>query len=285
MALPATELVAHDDRHRAPRRGRTQGHRRPISDPDRVRPPAQGQDRGRLLRDRGDLHLHRDLRRPDQRALRRLHRDRPREHRDRPDDAAAEDRAAERGFTMDHPFGVAPGLGDRQPRGVDPRAARPRCSWRRWPPCSRPSIGVIARPGRRLPGRHRRLDHLLHHRPVPHLPVPASAPCALAPIINERFATDPDKLKTVSFWSLVAILVIFGWMGVARLVRGEVLSLREREFVKAARVIGVPTHRILVREMLPNLVAPIVISFSLGLPGVRRCRGGTVLPRHRRLRP
>ena len=97
---------------------------------------------------------------------------------------------------------------------------------------------------------------------------------ALAPIINERFGTEPDKLREVSFWALVAILTIFGWMGVARLVRGEVLALREREFVKAARVIGVPTRRILIREMLPNLIAPIVISFSLGLPAYVSAEAG-----------
>jgi ABC-type dipeptide/oligopeptide/nickel transport system permease subunit len=97
---------------------------------------------------------------------------------------------------------------------------------------------------------------------------------ALAPIINDRFATDPAKLATVSFWALVAILVLFGWMLVARLVRGEVLSLRERDFVKAARVIGVPTRRILVREMLPNLIAPIIVSFSLGLPAYVSAEAG-----------
>jgi ABC-type dipeptide/oligopeptide/nickel transport system permease subunit len=97
---------------------------------------------------------------------------------------------------------------------------------------------------------------------------------ALAPIISERFGTDPDKLRTVSFYALVGILVFFGWMGVARLVRGEVLSLREREFVHAARVIGVPTRRILFREMLPNLIAPIVVSFSLGLPAYVAAEAG-----------
>ncbi|MCD4526053.1 ABC transporter permease [Nocardioides sp. cx-173] len=100
------------------------------------------------------------------------------------------------------------------------------------------------------------------------------AALAIAPIINERFGTEPEMMRTVSFWSLVAILVIFGWMGVARLVRGEVLSLREREFVKAARVIGVPTSRILRREMLPNLIAPIVVSFSLGLPAYVAAEAG-----------
>ena len=50
------------------------------------------------------------------------------------------------------------------------------------------------------------------------------------------------------------MLVIFGWLGLARLVRGEVIALREREFVQAARAVGVPTRSILFREMLPNLV-------------------------------
>ena len=71
-----------------------------------------------------------------------------------------------------------------------------------------------------------------------------------------------------------AVLSMFGWMGVARLIRGEVLSLREREFVQAARVIGMPTGRILVKELLPNLVAPIVISVSLMLPAYVAAEAG-----------
>ena len=63
--------------------------------------------------------------------------------------------------------------------------------------------------------------------------------------------------------SLIIVLVIFGWMGLARLIRGQVLSLREREFIQAAEVIGVPTRQILFKELLPNLVAPIVVSISL----------------------
>lgn len=97
---------------------------------------------------------------------------------------------------------------------------------------------------------------------------------AMAPILNDRFGTEPEQLRTASFYSLIAILVFFSWMSVARLVRGEVLSLREREFVKAARVIGVPTRRILIKEMLPNLIAPIVISFSLGLPAFVSAEAG-----------
>jgi ABC-type dipeptide/oligopeptide/nickel transport system permease subunit len=89
---------------------------------------------------------------------------------------------------------------------------------------------------------------------------------ALAPIIVLRFRENPQQLE---FWQLATLLFVlsaFGWMTLARLIRGEVLSLREREFVQAARVIGVPTRRILFKELLPNLIAPIVVAISLGLP-------------------
>lgn len=91
------------------------------------------------------------------------------------------------------------------------------------------------------------------------------AALTIAPILNERFNAS-DDYATIQKFSMVAILAMFGWMGVARLIRGEVLSLREREFVQAARVMGMPTHRILLRELLPNLTAPIIVSVSLMLP-------------------
>ena len=91
------------------------------------------------------------------------------------------------------------------------------------------------------------------------------AALTIAPILNDRFATS-DNYASIQKFSLVAVWAIFGWMGMARLIRGEVLSLREREFVQAARVIGMPTHRILIKELMPNLAAPIIISISLMLP-------------------
>ncbi|HRD61210.1 MAG TPA: ABC transporter permease [Nocardioides sp.] len=97
---------------------------------------------------------------------------------------------------------------------------------------------------------------------------------ALAPIITSRFTTDLDMLAKAQVISLISILVIFGWMGLARLIRGQVLSLREREFILAAEVIGVPTRQILFKEMLPNLVAPIVISISLSLPAFVAAEAG-----------
>lgn len=89
---------------------------------------------------------------------------------------------------------------------------------------------------------------------------------ALAPIVVSRFKDDIDLLAKAQFFTLIGVLVFFGWMSLARLIRGQVLSLREREFIQAARVIGVPRRQILFKELLPNLVAPIVISLSLNLP-------------------
>jgi peptide/nickel transport system permease protein len=99
------------------------------------------------------------------------------------------------------------------------------------------------------------------------------AALTIAPIISERFTTSPNY-KTIQLINIICVLAVFGWMGVARLIRGEVLSLREREFVMAARVIGMPTRRILVRELLPNLAAPIVVSISLMLPAFVAAEAG-----------
>ncbi|WP_232676014.1 ABC transporter permease [Nocardioides sp. R-C-SC26] len=97
---------------------------------------------------------------------------------------------------------------------------------------------------------------------------------ALAPIVVSRFQGNLDDLARAQLFTLIGILVVFGWMGLARLIRGQVLSLREREFIQAAEVIGVPTHRILFKELLPNLVAPIVVSISLGLPAFVAAEAG-----------
>lgn len=99
------------------------------------------------------------------------------------------------------------------------------------------------------------------------------AALVIAPIINQRFAAS-NNYPRIQFWALIVVLAGFGWMGIARLIRGEVLSLREREFVLAARVLGMPTRRILVKELLPNLAAPIVISISLMLPAFVAAEAG-----------
>lgn len=65
---------------------------------------------------------------------------------------------------------------------------------------------------------------------------------------------------------LIGLFAAFGWATTARLVRGQVLSLREREFVEAAQASGARLGRILFRELLPNLAAPVLVAFSLAIP-------------------
>ncbi len=97
---------------------------------------------------------------------------------------------------------------------------------------------------------------------------------SITPIIISRFGSDLASLNRAQYISLIVILSVFGWMGLARLIRGQVLSLREREFIQAAQVIGVPTRRILFKELLPNMVAPIVVATSLALPGYVAAEAG-----------
>lgn len=65
---------------------------------------------------------------------------------------------------------------------------------------------------------------------------------------------------------VIGIIALFTWPNIARIVRGQVLSLREREFVEAARSLGARNYSIMFRELLPNLVAPIVVYTSLIIP-------------------
>ena len=65
---------------------------------------------------------------------------------------------------------------------------------------------------------------------------------------------------------VIGIIVIFTWPNMARLVRGQVLSLREREFIEASRSLGAGGGRIMFRELLPNLGAPIVVYATLIIP-------------------
>ena len=68
-----------------------------------------------------------------------------------------------------------------------------------------------------------------------------------------------------SIWNIMIVIGITGWMGVARLVRAEFLSLKERDFVMAARAVGANDLRIIVRHILPNSLAPVLVSATLGV--------------------
>jgi peptide/nickel transport system permease protein len=62
------------------------------------------------------------------------------------------------------------------------------------------------------------------------------------------------------------VLGLFGWPPIARIVRGQVLSIREREFIDAARLMGAPRRRMYFKEVLPNLWAPLLVYFTLTMP-------------------
>jgi ABC-type dipeptide/oligopeptide/nickel transport system permease subunit len=66
---------------------------------------------------------------------------------------------------------------------------------------------------------------------------------------------------------LIFFLSFFGWPGFSRLVRSQVLSLRERDFVTAAQAMGASRKRIIFKELMPNLWAPVIVVVSLSLPG------------------
>jgi len=70
-----------------------------------------------------------------------------------------------------------------------------------------------------------------------------------------------------SLINIMAVIGLTSWMGVARLVRAETLSLRGRDFVLAARVSGAGSARIIIRHILPNALAPVLVSATLGVAG------------------
>jgi peptide/nickel transport system permease protein len=76
----------------------------------------------------------------------------------------------------------------------------------------------------------------------------------------------PDEWSSAVIIAL--ILIIFGWMGSSRLMRGMVLSLRNQEFTEAARAMGLSNTGIILKHMIPNAMAPIIVSATLSLGGV-----------------
>lgn len=90
---------------------------------------------------------------------------------------------------------------------------------------------------------------------------------AFMPVVTALFVSPTDETPT--YMRAVAILLVMwflGWMGMARLVRSSVLSLREREFVEAAKVSGASRWRIVRKEILPNIVTPILVQGTYTLP-------------------
>lgn len=90
---------------------------------------------------------------------------------------------------------------------------------------------------------------------------------AFVPVVQSLFvAADKETPTWMRVMTLVVVLSAFGWAPVARLLRGQVISIRTREFVEAARIGGASPLRIVRRELLPNLWTPILVSASLSVP-------------------
>lgn len=79
----------------------------------------------------------------------------------------------------------------------------------------------------------------------------------LKPIVGEK--------TSIKF--IIVLFAVFGWMGVARLVRGQVLALKEREFIEASRAVGSTNFRIVRKHLLPNSIGPIIVALTLSVIG------------------
>ena len=80
-----------------------------------------------------------------------------------------------------------------------------------------------------------------------------------------------DSLKvpgSMRIYWLMVIITIFGWDGTARMVRGQILSLREQEYMTATEVMGLPTWRKIFKHLIPNVMPQLIVSMTLGLGGV-----------------
>ncbi|MGE5653970.1 MAG: ABC transporter permease [Bacillota bacterium] len=68
-------------------------------------------------------------------------------------------------------------------------------------------------------------------------------------------------------FTIILVMVVTGWVGMARLVRGQVLQLKEQEYVLAARALGANPWRIILKHLVPNAMGPIIVSVTMSIPG------------------
>lgn len=98
---------------------------------------------------------------------------------------------------------------------------------------------------------------------------------AFMPVVFGLFVAPDEEIPTwLRATALIIVLSAFGWASIARLLRGQVLGLREREFVEAAKVTGASPGRIVFKELLPNLWTPIIIQTTLMLPAYVTAEAG-----------
>lgn len=90
---------------------------------------------------------------------------------------------------------------------------------------------------------------------------------------NMQWLTDFVRSGYADYLVVMIALSVLGWTGLARLVRGQILGLREKEFVLGAQAVGVSNWRIITRYLIPNSLAPILVAISMGLGGVALSEG------------
>ena len=74
--------------------------------------------------------------------------------------------------------------------------------------------------------------------------------------------------SSMRIYYLMLIMTIFGWSGTARMVRGQILYLREQEYIVACEVMGIPTHRRIFKHLVPNIMPQLIVSMTLGLGSI-----------------
>src|SRR5439155_1632799 len=89
---------------------------------------------------------------------------------------------------------------------------------------------------------------------------------ALAPYSFDRQDLGSIDQASGGLFGVFVALGLVSWLTVARLVRGQVLSLKEKEFVEAARMVGATNVRVMTRHLLPNSLAPIIVAATFGIP-------------------
>jgi peptide/nickel transport system permease protein len=121
-------------------------------------------------------------------------------------------------------------------------------------------IGVMAGYFKRLDGTLMRMTDLFLALP-------------LLPLLLVLMMLFGDRIRALlgpeagTFLLIVFAIGVTSWMHSARIVRGQVLALKEREFVMAAKSIGTPARRLILRHILPNVVSPIMVAATLGIAG------------------
>ena len=94
---------------------------------------------------------------------------------------------------------------------------------------------------------------------IPTLPI-----LLIASVVLDSWQVDAQ----MRIYYLMVIMTVFGWSGTARMVRGQILYLREQEYIVACEVMGIPTWRRIFKHLVPNIMPQLIVSMTLGLGGI-----------------